>query len=82
MRQKVEVKGLLQYKIFLIVQEEDVRKPSLWRTEDFKMENESWVEGQVKKTGSVAWGLIGHKEAGHGPDGADGEVVGLTKKVN
>lgn len=46
------------------------------------MENEFWVEGQVKKTGSVAWGLIGHKEVGHGPDGADGEVVGLTKKVN
>lgn len=68
--------------IFLPVQVEDVRKQSLWRTEDFKMENEFWVEGQVKKMGSVAWGLIGHKEVGQGPDGADGEVVGLTKKVS
>lgn len=54
MRQKIEVKGLLQCMIFLTVQEKDVRKPSLGRTEDFKMENEFWVEGQMKKTGSVA----------------------------
>lgn len=64
------------------VKMEDVRKQNLWRTEDFEMEREFWVEEQVKKMGSVAWGQVGHEEVSQGPDGADEAMAGVTQKVH
>lgn len=64
------------------VKMEDVRKQNLWRTEDFKMEREFWVEEPVKEMGSVAWGQGGHEEVSQGPDGADEAMAGVAKKVH
>lgn len=72
-----EVKGVLQYMIPTTPKVEGVRRRNLWRTADFPMEGVLGGGAQRQED----W-LTGHTAVDQGPNGADGEMGGVAKKVN